>query len=50
MLAIYDTEDSPGTVLHQFGLFYGKRRDVAWRPLPVEWMDFRPAFLTTASR
>jgi peptide/nickel transport system substrate-binding protein len=50
MLAIYDTEDSPGTVLHQFGLFYGKRRDVAWRPLPVEWMDFRPAFLTTAAR
>jgi peptide/nickel transport system substrate-binding protein len=50
MLAIYDTEDSPGTVLHQFGLFYGKRRDVAWQPLPVEWMDFRPAFLRTAAR
>lgn len=49
MLEIYDTEDPPGTVLHQFGLFYGKRRDVAWAPLPVEWMDFRPAFLRSAS-
>jgi len=50
MLEIYDNTDPPGTVLHQFGLFYGKRRDVAWTPLPVEWMDFRPAFLRTGTR
>jgi len=50
MLRIYDTEDPVGTVLHSFGLFYGKRRDVNWTPLPVEWMDFRPAFLKTAAR
>ena len=50
MLEIYDNTDPPGTVLHQFGLFYGKRRDVNWTPLPVEWMDFRPAFLQTGTR
>lgn len=49
MLDIYDNTDPPGTVLHQFGLFYGKRRDVAWQPLPVEWMDFRNDFLRSAS-
>ncbi|WP_376089348.1 hypothetical protein ACE7GA_17785 [Roseomonas sp. CCTCC AB2023176] len=35
--------------LTQFGLSYVKRRDAAWSLLPVEWMDFRPAFLRAAS-
>ncbi len=47
MLEIYDTADPPGTVLHQFAMFYVKRRDVDWRPLPTEWMDFRPEHLRT---
>jgi peptide/nickel transport system substrate-binding protein len=47
MLAIYDEADPPGTVLHQFAMFYVKRREVDWRPLPTEWMDFRPDYLRT---
>ena len=47
MLEIYDEADPPGTVLHQFAMFYVKRREVDWRPLPTEWMDFRPESLRT---
>ncbi|MFI5011399.1 MAG: ABC transporter substrate-binding protein [Hyphomicrobiales bacterium] len=45
MLDIYDNDDPCGTVLHEFGIFYGKRKDIGWTPLPVEWMDFRPGSL-----
>jgi peptide/nickel transport system substrate-binding protein len=47
MLAIYDEADPPGTVLHQFAMFYVKRREVDWRTPPTEWMDFRPDYLRT---
>lgn len=43
MLAIYDETDPPGTFLHQLTMFYGKRKDLAWRAYPVEYMDFRAA-------
>jgi peptide/nickel transport system substrate-binding protein len=46
MLEIYDRTDPPGTVLHQFALFYVKRREVNWTPVPVEWMDFRASHLS----
>jgi peptide/nickel transport system substrate-binding protein len=41
MLDIYERDDPPGTVLHQNGMFYVKRQDIQWSPLPVEWMEFR---------
>ena len=46
MLAILEEDDPPATVLHQFAIFYGKRRDIGWRALPVELMELRPANLT----
>lgn len=41
MLDIYDHDDPPGTVLFTAGMFYAQRRDLHWRPYPVEHMDFR---------
>ena len=41
MLDIYDWEDPPGTVLYTVGMFYAQRKDLHWRPYPVEHMDFR---------
>lgn len=46
MLAILEEEDPPATVLHQYAIFYGKRRDVRWRAGGSEEMDFRPANLS----
>ncbi|MCC7275494.1 MAG: ABC transporter substrate-binding protein [Alphaproteobacteria bacterium] len=45
MLEILDRDDPPAMVLHELAIFYGKRRDVRWRALPVEMMDLRPANL-----
>jgi peptide/nickel transport system substrate-binding protein len=42
MLTIWEIEDPCGTVIHQNFHVYGKKRDLAWRPYPVHWMDFRP--------
>ena len=46
MLEISEQEDPAATVLHQFAIFYGKRRDVQWKAAPVEYMDLRPAALS----
>ncbi|WP_374445244.1 ABC transporter substrate-binding protein [Stella sp.] len=46
MLAILEDEDPPATVLHQYAIFYGKRRDIGWRAGLSEQMDFRPANLS----
>ncbi|WP_150286817.1 ABC transporter substrate-binding protein [Rhabdaerophilum calidifontis] len=43
MLEIWDHEDPAGTVLHDLTMFYGKRKDIAWQPYPIEYMDFRAA-------
>jgi peptide/nickel transport system substrate-binding protein len=48
MLEIWEIEDPCGTVIHQNFILYGKRRDLAWRPYPVHWMDFRPRHFTGA--
>ncbi|BBK35875.1 ABC transporter substrate-binding protein [Allostella sp. ATCC 35155] len=45
MMEILEVEDPPATVLHQFAIFYGKHRDVQWKPAPVEYMDLRPTNL-----
>ncbi len=45
MFAIVEDEDPPATVLHQFAIFYGKRRDLRWQALPVELMELRPGNL-----
>ncbi|MGE0718966.1 MAG: ABC transporter substrate-binding protein [Alphaproteobacteria bacterium] len=50
MLEILDRDDPPAMVLHELAIFYGKRRDVAWRALPVELMDLRPANLGFGAR
>jgi len=42
MMDIFD-EDPPAMILHTMGVFYGKRKDVAWDPLPSVYMDFRKA-------
>jgi peptide/nickel transport system substrate-binding protein len=42
MMDIFD-EDPPAMILHTMGVFYGKRKDVAWDPLPSVYMDFRNA-------
>lgn len=46
MLAILEEDDPPAAVLHQYAMFYGKRRDVRWRAAGSEEMDFRPANLS----
>jgi peptide/nickel transport system substrate-binding protein len=48
MLDIYSWGDPPGTVLHTLGMFYAKRKDVAWTPYPAAYMDFRAANATHA--
>ena len=48
MMEIMEHEDPVATVLHQFAIFYGKRKDVLWKPIPVEFMDLRPARLSFA--
>ena len=35
----------PGTVLHQFPLHYGKRKDIQWTVIPDVRMELRPAAL-----
>jgi peptide/nickel transport system substrate-binding protein len=40
MMDIFD-EDPPAIILHTMGVFYGKRRDVNWAPIPSVYMDFR---------
>lgn len=40
MMRIFD-EDPPAAILHTMGVFYGKRKGVAWEPLPSVYMDFR---------
>lgn len=42
MLDIVTWQDPPATVLHSFGMFYGKRKAVQWQPYPAAYMDFRP--------
>ncbi|BBK32848.1 peptide/nickel transport system substrate-binding protein [Stella humosa] len=46
MLTILEEDDPPAAVLHQFAIFYGKRRDITWQALPVELMELRPANLS----
>lgn len=41
-LEIFTQEDPPGTVLHETGMFYGKRKEVAWTPQRSPSMDFGP--------
>jgi peptide/nickel transport system substrate-binding protein len=48
MLTIWEIDNPCGTVLHQNIILYGKRRDVAWRPYPHQYMDFRPRNMTPA--
>jgi peptide/nickel transport system substrate-binding protein len=48
MLTIWEIENPCGTVLHQNIILYGKRKDVAWRPYPHQYMDFRPRNMTRA--
>jgi peptide/nickel transport system substrate-binding protein len=42
ILELFDTIDPPGTVLHETGMLYGKRRDIPWSPQPTPFMDFGP--------
>ncbi len=42
MMDIFD-EDPPAFILHTMGVFYGKRRDVDWDPVPSVFMFFRDA-------
>ncbi|QIE56646.1 hypothetical protein G5B40_15120 [Pikeienuella piscinae] len=46
MMEIYHNDDPPGTVLHDFGMFYGLAKGIDWTPLPAEYMDFRKENLT----
>ncbi len=41
LLTIWEAEDPAGTVLHQNIIFYGKRRDISWKPSALQYMDFR---------
>jgi len=41
MMEIWHNDDPPGTVLHDFGMFYGLASGIGWTPLPAEYMDFR---------
>jgi len=46
MLEILDRVDPPCVILHLSGHFYGKRRDVDWRPLPSLDVHFGPSGTT----
>jgi len=41
MLEIAEREDPAYTVLHRSVLYFGTRRDIAWRASPTQAMDFR---------
>lgn len=41
MLEIIEREDPGYTVLHRSVLYFGKRRDIEWKPSPTQAMDFR---------
>ena len=41
MLRIYEQEDPPGTYLHYFPMFYGKRASVKWDEVGSAFMDLR---------
>jgi peptide/nickel transport system substrate-binding protein len=41
MLEIIEREDPGYTILHQTALFFGKRKNIEWRPSPIQSMDFR---------
>lgn len=45
MLEIAEREDPAYTVLHRNVVFYGKRKDIAWKWSPTFAMDFRAANL-----
>lgn len=42
MMDIFD-EDPPALILHTMGVFYGKRSNIDWDPIPSVYMDFRGA-------
>lgn len=42
MMDIFD-EDPPAAILHTMGVFYGKRQNINWTPIPSVFMDFRNA-------
>lgn len=42
MMDIFDA-DPPAILLHTMGVFYGKRRNIQWEPLPSVYMDFTNA-------
>jgi len=42
MMDIFD-EDPPAIILHTMGVFYGKRQNLQWEPIPSVYMDFRKA-------
>lgn len=41
MLDILTWDDPAAAVLHSFGMFYGTRNSVKWKPYPAAYMDFR---------
>ncbi len=41
MLEIAEVDDPAFTVLHQNVIFYGKRKDIDWKPSGLQYMDFR---------
>ncbi|KRQ95427.1 ABC transporter substrate-binding protein [Bradyrhizobium valentinum] len=42
ILQIFGHDNPPGTPLHFSAMFYGQRKDVAWSPVPLPYMDFGP--------
>ena len=42
MMDIFLTEDPFATVLHANAMFYGKRKDLPFKPYPTPYMDFGP--------
>ncbi|WP_421949975.1 ABC transporter substrate-binding protein [Pelagibacterium sp.] len=45
MMDIFDA-DPPAIILHTMGVFYGKRKNVEWDPLPSVYMDFANASIS----
>lgn len=45
MMEIYQIEDPSGTYLHQLAMFYGKNKNIDWKPDVVEYMNLRPGGL-----
>lgn len=48
LLDFWDTQ-LPGAVLHQYALFYGKRKDIQWDAIPDVRMELRPEALRFGS-